>query len=103
MLGAFFMATDWVTSLILVLDASISVSVSAFDHDHSALGAIRGRFICYSVYECPDSLINLMTRPKPQMESVRQVKERASLTRILVTMGVVSAVSGIILAIFTEP
>jgi electron transport complex protein RnfD len=102
MLGAFFMATDWVTSPYSRLGRLyFGIGVGLLTMIIRLWGGYpEGVSFAILFMNALTPLINLMTRPKPQMESVRQVKERASLTRILVTMGVVSAVSGIILAIF---
>ncbi|MGI6081926.1 MAG: RnfABCDGE type electron transport complex subunit D [Limnochordia bacterium] len=106
MLGALFMATDWVTTPYSRLGRlCFGIGVGLLTMIIRLWGGYpEGVSFAILFMNALTPLINLVTRPKPQMESVRQVREKpkssGTLIRVLVTMGVVSAVSGIILAVF---
>ena len=76
------MATDWVTSPYSRLDALFRYRCRPLTMIIRLWGYPEGVSFAILFMNALTPLINLMTRPKPQMESVRQVKERASLTRI---------------------
>lgn len=105
-LGAFFMATDWVTSPITRRGRVIYGIGIGF-----VTMAIRlwGNFpegVSFAILfmNLTTPLLNEFTRPKPQTVSVKP-KERSkegagALVKILVSMAVVAAVSGAVLALF---
>lgn len=106
LLGAFFMATDWVTSPYtrsgrLLFGTGIGLVTMIIRLWGSYPEGVSFAILFMNALT---PLINLITRPKPQTQSVGEVAEKKkgdrALARILVTMAAVSAVSGIILAIF---
>jgi electron transport complex protein RnfD len=106
LLGAFFMATDWVTSpytrrgrLFFGVGTGLLTMIIRLWGSYP-----EGVSFAILFMNAVTPLINLVSRPKPQTQSIGEAAEKEKgdkiLLRILVTMGAVSAVSGIILAVF---